>query len=352
MPGSRADQPYLVSEFIEGPSLTEVVGGGGAAGRAGAHRAGHRRGHRAGRHPPGRAGARRLRPGRSHSGRGGAPGGPVQHHPALWHRDPVRRPVLLGPDHPVRRVGRRAARTWPACPGRCATRCPPAWPSRAAGRRPGPCSPRCSGRATQPPGCSRRAPGGPGRPGAAWSAPASRTRLRRRPGPRRAGPPSSRPARPASPAIAHRHHADRHAPWATSDPGRGGHGRARQQAGPGHRDGLAHRDPEDPHRAGRHLVRDGAADRPGARRHGPDPARRRAPRTGPSPTRSSAAPAGCCWSARTAPATPWTRASPPGEQSCDSGVVTLTPQGSAKLAFAFRRRGAASPAGILAKTSS
>ena len=37
-----------------------------------------------------------------------------------------------------------------------------------------------------------------------------------------------------------------------------------------------------------------------------------------------------------------------GEQSCDSGVVTLTPQGSAKLAFAFRRPGAASPSGVLA----
>ncbi len=41
-----------------------------------------------------------------------------------------------------------------------------------------------------------------------------------------------------------------------------------------------------------------------------------------------------------------------GEQSCDSGVVTLTPQGSAKLAFAFRRPGAASPSGVLAKTGS
>jgi hypothetical protein len=41
-----------------------------------------------------------------------------------------------------------------------------------------------------------------------------------------------------------------------------------------------------------------------------------------------------------------------GEQSCDSGVVTLTPQGPAKLAFAFRRPGAASPSGVLAKTGS
>ena len=41
-----------------------------------------------------------------------------------------------------------------------------------------------------------------------------------------------------------------------------------------------------------------------------------------------------------------------GEQSCDSGVVTLTPQGPAKVAFAFRRPGAASPSGVLAKTGS
>jgi hypothetical protein len=41
-----------------------------------------------------------------------------------------------------------------------------------------------------------------------------------------------------------------------------------------------------------------------------------------------------------------------GEQSCDSGVVTLTPQGPAKLAFAFRRPGAASPSGVLAKAGS
>ncbi|HEY2129772.1 MAG TPA: hypothetical protein VGH77_21570 [Streptosporangiaceae bacterium] len=41
-----------------------------------------------------------------------------------------------------------------------------------------------------------------------------------------------------------------------------------------------------------------------------------------------------------------------GQQSCENGVVTLTPQGKSKLAFAFRRSGAPSPAGILAKTSS
>ena len=41
-----------------------------------------------------------------------------------------------------------------------------------------------------------------------------------------------------------------------------------------------------------------------------------------------------------------------GQQSCDSGVVTLTPHGKTKLAFAFRRSGAPSPSGLLAKTGS
>lgn len=38
-----------------------------------------------------------------------------------------------------------------------------------------------------------------------------------------------------------------------------------------------------------------------------------------------------------------------GQQSCENGVVTLTPQGKTKLAFTFRRTGAPSPAGVLAK---
>jgi eukaryotic-like serine/threonine-protein kinase len=41
-----------------------------------------------------------------------------------------------------------------------------------------------------------------------------------------------------------------------------------------------------------------------------------------------------------------------GQQSCESGVVTLTPQGKTKLAFAFRRSGAPSPSGLLTKTGS
>jgi hypothetical protein len=41
-----------------------------------------------------------------------------------------------------------------------------------------------------------------------------------------------------------------------------------------------------------------------------------------------------------------------GQQSCENGVVTLTPQGGSKLAFAFRRTGAPSPSGVLAKTGS
>jgi len=39
-----------------------------------------------------------------------------------------------------------------------------------------------------------------------------------------------------------------------------------------------------------------------------------------------------------------------GQQSCESGVVLLSPQGSSGLTFKFRRTGAPSPAGVLAKT--
>jgi eukaryotic-like serine/threonine-protein kinase len=39
-----------------------------------------------------------------------------------------------------------------------------------------------------------------------------------------------------------------------------------------------------------------------------------------------------------------------GQQSCESGVVLLSPQGSSGLSFKFRRSGAPSPAGVLAKT--
>lgn len=41
-----------------------------------------------------------------------------------------------------------------------------------------------------------------------------------------------------------------------------------------------------------------------------------------------------------------------GQQSCENGVVTLAPQGSSKLAFTFRRTGAPSPTGVLAKRGS
>ena len=39
-----------------------------------------------------------------------------------------------------------------------------------------------------------------------------------------------------------------------------------------------------------------------------------------------------------------------GQQSCESGVVLLSPQGTSGLTFKFRRSGAPSPAGVLAKT--
>ena len=41
-----------------------------------------------------------------------------------------------------------------------------------------------------------------------------------------------------------------------------------------------------------------------------------------------------------------------GQQSCDSGVVLLSPQGTSSLAFKFRRSDAPSPAGVLTKTGS
>ena len=39
-----------------------------------------------------------------------------------------------------------------------------------------------------------------------------------------------------------------------------------------------------------------------------------------------------------------------GQQSCDSGVVVLSPQGTTSMAFKFRRSDAPSPAGVLTKT--
>jgi hypothetical protein len=39
-----------------------------------------------------------------------------------------------------------------------------------------------------------------------------------------------------------------------------------------------------------------------------------------------------------------------GQQNCESGVVLLSPQGNSGLTFKFRRSGAPSPAGVLAKT--
>ena len=41
-----------------------------------------------------------------------------------------------------------------------------------------------------------------------------------------------------------------------------------------------------------------------------------------------------------------------GQQSCESGVVLLSPQGASSLGYKFRRSGAPSPAGVLTKTGS
>ena len=105
--GFDADQPYLVSEFVEGPSLREFVTEEGpwegddlealAIGMATGLAAIHQAGLVHGEFGP----DRRARGGRT-------AGRPVQHHPALWHRHPRRGPAGLGLHGPVR--GGRGAR--------------------------------------------------------------------------------------------------------------------------------------------------------------------------------------------------------------------------------------------------
>ena len=196
-PGSCG--PALPGQRVHRGAVADRGGrDGGAAGRAGAQRTGHRRGYRAGRHPPGRAGARRLRPGRSHSGCGGTPGGPVQHHPALRHRHAVRRPVLLGPDRPVRRVWCR--RTGPGQPARLAARRGVRLPGRPGQQAAGPGPAHRAARAGRP---SRRAarrghqagPGGRARRGRPQPAGGGGGTAPVQPP---AGRPSSRPVPPAS----------------------------------------------------------------------------------------------------------------------------------------------------------
>ena len=59
--GFDSDQPFLVSEFIEGPSLAETVAAEGPLEGPVLARAGHRHGHRAHLDPPGRSGTRGFR---------------------------------------------------------------------------------------------------------------------------------------------------------------------------------------------------------------------------------------------------------------------------------------------------
>ena len=104
--GFDGGHAFLVSEYVAGPSLREFVTERRAVGGRGPRGAGHRDRDRAGRHPPGRAGARRLRPRARGARRGGPAGGRVRDHPALRLRHPRRRHAGLGPHHAVRGGGR------------------------------------------------------------------------------------------------------------------------------------------------------------------------------------------------------------------------------------------------------
>ena len=129
----------------------------------------------------------------------GPAGGPLQHHAAVRHRDPVRGPARLGPDDPVRRRGARTCASLPeplrntvsACMSADPASRPPARTlvtallgqgdpaagllaegtrrARAAGR--GPVSPDSDGPGRDPPPC----PGPAGSPGPRPAWPASRS---------------------------------------------------------------------------------------------------------------------------------------------------------------------------------
>ena len=194
--GFDGGQPFLVSEFIEGPSLAETVAAEGsledpalaalaigtATGLTSIHQAGLVHGDFGPDHVV-------L----------GAEGPRVVHFsttPPIRSCDPLGGPVRLGPDDPVRRGTprrRQPARAAAEHGGRL-----PVARTRPAAPRPGAWSPRCSAGATRRPGSSPKAPGGPGPRAAAWSArtPAARPRSRPCPGP--AASPGLRPAWPAS----------------------------------------------------------------------------------------------------------------------------------------------------------
>ncbi len=109
--GFDGDLPFLVSEFIEGPSLAETVAAEGPLeGRCWPRWPSAR--------PPGSP--RSIRPGwcTGISGRTmwcsarRAAGRPLQHHAALRPGDPVSGPARLGPDDPVRRGAPGRGQPW------------------------------------------------------------------------------------------------------------------------------------------------------------------------------------------------------------------------------------------------
>ena len=94
--GVEGSQPYLITEFVPGPSLAEVVHRRGPATCGGGQGPGDRLCHRDRLHPPGRARARSVRPGHGGGRPRRPPGGALQHYPALRRRDPRRRHPGLG----------------------------------------------------------------------------------------------------------------------------------------------------------------------------------------------------------------------------------------------------------------
>ena len=111
-------------------------------------------------------------------------------------------------------------------------------------------------------------------------------------------------------------------------------------------------DAEDPGRPGGHLDRHGPADGPGARGDRPDQPGRGATSAGTI----SYPQLGCSGRLLLVSVLAGTftleQGITKGQQSCDNGMVLLSPQGNSALAFKFRRSDAPSPAGVLAKSGS
>ena len=193
--GFDNDQPFLVSEFIEGPSLAETVAAEGplegpvlaalaigtATGLTSIHQAGLVHGDFGPDHVVlGAEGPRVVHFATT------PPYGPATPSADLlaWAQTilfAAGRPDVASLPEPLRN-------TVSACLS----------PDPASRPRPGAWSPRCSARATRQPGSSPRAPGGPGPRAAAWSARTPPARPRSRPCPGPAASPGPRPAWPAS----------------------------------------------------------------------------------------------------------------------------------------------------------